>query len=89
MSKVHKFGIQLHQMNTGMDGKRLGHGEIVVGTEEAIKKELTAAIAAMRDGPRYAEFKTNVKKLKSIIQGSLKEGKAKESVDKLIRTYLS
>ena len=85
----YNVGVQLHQVATGLKGKRLGSGGIVHETEEAIKSEMSQAWSIMRDEKRYAEFKKNVKALRHDIDESCANGMAKAARDAIVKRYLS
>ena len=87
--RVHHVGVQLHQVASGLKGKRLGVGGIIHETEEAIKAEMADAWATMRDEARYSEFKKNIKDLREVIETSCASGLCKAGRDAILKEYLS
>ena len=79
--------IQLHQVNSGMKGKPLGSGGIVIESEGAIKQEWHDAIIHVR-GPAYKNMKRSIVEINAKIRASLEHGKSKEALGALVERCL-
>ncbi|WVQ84878.1 hypothetical protein IAT38_007041 [Cryptococcus sp. DSM 104549] len=87
LSRVWGAGLQLYQINSGMDGQPLGAGGIVEGTSEAISKEMSQAWATMLDDDKWEKMREAMRKVKQVILDSGTKGESFKAKRKLIDTY--
>ncbi|WVQ78124.1 hypothetical protein IAT38_000205 [Cryptococcus sp. DSM 104549] len=89
LARVWDCGVQLHQLNSGMDGLPLGSGGIVEGTPDAISAEMQQAWATMLDDEKWGAMREAMRKVKRVILDSGAKGESYKAKKRLVDNYLN
>ena len=88
VTRTHKLGVQLHQLSSGNEGLTLGDGTVVVGTEEAMQRELKNTWERMR-GAEGDAFRANVLAMRGLMRKSWETGMTREAMLQVVHSLPS